>query len=129
MKKIISLLLIFVISFIPVYSEEEFTTFDQLVKNDDVFIKKMILGGATLDEVEAFVNDMDVVVQGFQENIYMQDIDAFFITIFLQNIQKEEYINVLIAFDTMFQEEMLYILTEKKVPESMMYFKIYLSML
>lgn len=126
MKRIISLLLIILILIVPVYAETDLSTFEQLVENDDVFIKKMILGGATLDEVEAFVNDMDEVVYGFKENIFMQDMDAFFITIFLQNIQKEAYINVLMAFDSMFQEEMVYMFSEKKVPESMMYFKIYL---
>lgn len=126
MKRIISLLLIILILIVPVYAETDLSTFEQLVENDDVFIKKMILGGATTDELEAFVNDMDSVVKGFKENIFMQDMDAFFITIFLQNIQKEEYINVLMAFDSMFQEEMVYMFSEKKVPESMMYFKIYL---
>ena len=46
-KRIISLLLIILILIVPVYAETDLSTFEQLVENDDVFIKKMILGGAT----------------------------------------------------------------------------------
>ncbi len=122
MKRIIALLLICTFFVFPVYSEEV-STFLRLKDMNDMFIQKMLLGGATAPELEAFLNDMDAVLYGFQEGVRIEDIDSFFITILLQTMQKEEHINVLIAFDLNFQEEMIYMLSEKKVPESMSYFK------
>lgn len=126
MKKIISLLLVLALVFCGVYAEGEDSTFLKLIDVNDSFISKLLMGGATAEEIEALVNDMDDFVAGFQENIIMQDIDSFFITILLQTIQQEEHLNVLIAFDSMFQEEMVYMLEERKVPDSMNYFKIIL---
>ncbi len=122
MKRIIALLLICTFLVIPVHAEEV-STFYRLINVNDSFVQKMLLGGATAPELEAFLDDMDAVLDGFLESVRIEDIDSFFITILLQTMQEEEHINVLVAFDLNFQEEMLYMFSEKKVPESMSYFK------
>lgn len=122
MRKFIALLLVFaaLLTAIPFNTlAEGYNTFYNLVFINDEFIDRMLRGGVTSVELEEFLNDIDSVIAGFQESIYEKDMDVYFITIFLQSIQKEEFINTLLSFDAMYQEEMIYMLQERKVPPSM----------
>jgi len=122
MKKIIALILIIaaLLSAVPVNTfAEGYNTFYNLVFINDEFIDRMLRGGVSSVELEEFLNDIDSVIGSFQETIYEKDMDVYFITIFLQSIQKEEFIDTLLAFDAMYQEEMIYMLQERKVPKSM----------
>lgn len=126
MKKIIALLLVFVfclsdINF--VFAEDGMSTYENLVSIEDEFITRIKNTGVTDEQIELFLDDMDAVVDGFQSDIHMSDIDAYFITVLLQVMQQEMHIPILIAFDTAYQEEISYMLQYRMVPKSMTNFK------
>jgi len=126
MKKKISVFLIICLLFCNsgfVYSAR-MSTFENLKNVGDEFITRLAAAGATEDAIEAFLNDMDATIGSFKEGIYMSDIDVYFITILLQNMQLEENLSVLIAFDSAYQEEIRYMGMYRKVPASMNNFKI-----
>ena len=99
--------------------EEGYSTFYNLVFVNDEFIDRMLRGGVSSIKLEAFLDDIDDQIEMFQEKIYMSDMDVYFIYLFLQTLQKEEHIDALLSFDLMYQEEMVYMLNERKCPESL----------
>lgn len=124
-KKIcIFLILCLLVSNCNFVFSERMSTFENLKNVDDEFITRLVDAGATEDAIKSFLDDMDTTIRSFQEGIYMSDIDIYFITILLQNMQLEKNISVLIAFDTAYQEEIRYMGMYRKVPSSMTNFKI-----
>ena len=105
-------------------SSAEASTFEKLSSLEDDFILRMRTAGIPDEMTELFLNDIDAVVDSFQASIYEQDLDAYFITVLLQIMQKEEHIPILVAFDMMYQEEIIYMLETRLVPECMYTFKM-----
>ena len=120
MKKIIALLMVFVFIFtlIPFsVSAEGYSTFYSLVFSNDDFIDRMLRGGVSSVELEAFLDEIDGRIAEFQDNIYINDADEYFIYLLLETLQKEEYLDTLVSFDSMYQEEMVYMLNERKIAQ------------
>ena len=103
---------------------EGMSTYENLCALSDNFIIKLKSANISDEAIEKFLNDMDATVDEFKSNIYAQDLDAYFITVLLQTMQKEEHLPILIGFDLCFQEEIAYMLNFKKVPDSMANFKL-----
>lgn len=100
------------------------SSYENLLSLDDPFIAKMQEGGASAEEIEAFLDDVDAYVASFQNNIYKEDADLYFIYIILQIMQQEEHLSVLVAFDMTCQEEILYMNENRKVPKNFETFKM-----
>lgn len=127
MKRLITFILLtsILISLFPLsVLSDEMTTYETMCAIEDDFILRMSRLGVEDEYVKSFVDTMDNVVNSFQSSIYAQDLDEYFITVFLQAISNEAHIPVLIAFDTAYQEEILYMLNYRKVPECMYNFKM-----
>ncbi len=103
---------------------EGMSTYENLCALSDDFIIRLKSVNISDEAIENFINDMDATVDNFQSNIYAQDLDAYFITLLLQTMQKEENLPILIGFDLCFQEEIAYMLNYKKVPDNMSNFKL-----
>lgn len=125
-KFVLSILIItFLISnFAFVSLCEGMSTYENLCALSDDFIIRLKSINVSDEAIEKFLDDMDATVDTFQANIYAQDLDAYFITVLLQNMQKEEHLPILIGFDLCFQEEIAYMLNNKKVPDNMSNFKL-----
>ncbi len=126
MKKLLAFfiaLFLLLTSIMPVFSES-MSTYENLKSVGDEFITRIVEAGASEEQVKEFLDDMDATIRSFQEGIYMSDIDTYFITILLQNMQNPDNIPVLIAFDRAYQEEIAYMGVYRKVPASMNNFKI-----
>lgn len=128
MKKVFALLLSFVLFFsnINFITFAKMSTYDNLVSIDDPFIYKIKEGGVTDAQLKAYLGDLDDLIGSFKESIYMSDLDAYFITLILQVMQKERHIPILVAFDMTHQEEINYMLVNKTVPDSLNNFKLIL---
>lgn len=105
---------------------EGMSTYENLCALSDDFVTRLKSASISDEIIKNFIDDMDATVEAFQSNIYAQDLDAFFITLLLQTMQKEEYLPILIGFDLCFQEEIAYMLNYKKVPDNMSNFKLIL---
>lgn len=103
-----------------VSAEEQNSTYSALVFIEDPFVNRLMeYEDMTAGQVEAFMNDVDALIEGFQENIYESDADTIFITILLQVMQREEHLPVMVAFDAMFPEEIAYMLQNRQIPDLM----------
>ncbi|MBR4892473.1 MAG: S-layer homology domain-containing protein [Clostridia bacterium] len=126
MKRFITFILLtsILISLFPLsVLSDEMTAYELMCASEDDFILRMARLGVEDEYVKSFVDTIDNVVNSFQESIYAQDLDEYFITVFLQALQKETHISVLVAFDLEYQEEILYMLNYRKVPDCMYNFK------
>ena len=94
------------------------SSYENLLSLDDPFITRMLEGGATSEEIERFLDDVDTYVDGFQNHIYKEDADLYFIYIILQIMQREKHLSVLVAFDMTCQEEITYMNEHRKVPKN-----------
>ena len=103
---------------------EGMSTYENLCALSDEFIIRLKNINISDEAIEGFLDDMDATVDTFQASIYAQDLDAYFITVLLQSMQKEENLPILIGFDLCFQEEIAYMLNYKKVPDNMSNFKL-----
>ena len=118
------LIIAILVSFCTCLGEEQSSTYSALAFVDDPFIKHLLeYDGMTEAQVENFMDDVDDYIDSFQENIYESDEDAMFIAIILQVMQREEHLPVMVAFDAMFPDEIVYMLETRKVPEVMHNFR------
>ena len=127
MRKFVLIFLITAIlisNFAFVSLAEGMSTYENLCSLSDNFIVKLKSINISDEAIEKFIDEMDATVDTFQANIYAKDLDAYFITVLLQTMQKEEHLPILIGFDLCLQEEIAYMLNHKKVPDSMSNFKL-----
>lgn len=110
-KKIILLFLILIIvGTFPAFAGS-ISTYDILVSEKDEFVERLFEYGVEEKNVADFLDDFDNEVSTLQVPEFRKDMETYFLNIlFNMVLEKEEFSDILIAFDTVFQDEFIYMI-------------------
>lgn len=110
-KKIISLFLILIIvGAFPVFSGGV-STYDILVSQNDEFLTRFFDYGIEEEDVKRFIDDFDKEAGTLQVPEFRKEIETYFLSILFNIVlEKEEFSDICVAFDTIFQNEFLYMI-------------------
>lgn len=119
-KKIVSLFLILIIvGTFPVFAGSV-STYDVLIEENDQFVVRLSEGGLSNVRINEFLTDFDNQISTLKVPERRKDIEIYFLT-FLFNIvlEDENYADVCIVFDNVFQEEFAYMMdNDMAIPEA-----------
>ena len=110
-KKIVLIFLIFIfVDTFPVFSESV-STYDVLVEENDEFIIKLSEGGLPNTRINEFITEMDLAIKTLQVPEKREEMEKYFLA-FLFNyvLENEDYYDVCIVFDNVFQKEFEYMI-------------------
>lgn len=110
-KKIISIFLISVmLSGFSVYGEN-LSVYDTLISENDPFVEKIVGSGIESEKITFFFEDFEKEISTLQVPEYREDMEKYFLNILFNTVlEKEENDEMCFVFDTVFQDEFLYMI-------------------